>query len=121
MHNLAIYGFGGVGRAVLAQALPHFNLALVADRSGYVAGPLSNERWLAVATAKAQGATLASLPEGSSGDWRAALPAGCLVADTTAEANAAQLVELVGRGMRLALANKKTVVRRFKFVSSLGC
>lgn len=119
MHNLAIYGFGGVGRAVLAQALPHFTIALVADRSGYVAGPLSNERWLAVAAAKAQGAALASLPEGSSGDWRAALPAGCLVADTTAEANAAQLVELIERGMSLALANKKPLCEDLSLFQAL--
>ena len=107
MQPLAILGLGGVGRALLEQAAPHFRVALAADRSGYVAGDLDLADWRRIAAAKAGGAPLASLPEGAAGDWRAALPDGALIADTTADESAPTLIELVGRGYAVALANKK--------------
>lgn len=107
MQPLAILGFGGVGRAVLDQALPMFQIALVADRSGYVAGDFDAATWQAIRAAKAQGAALAELPSGSAGDWRSALPAAALVADTTADETAPIVLELLAQGQRVVLANKK--------------
>ena len=107
MQSLVILGFGGVGRAVLEQAMPHFKIALVADRSGFVAGDFDHATWRRIADAKSNGAKLASLPEGTAGDWRAAVPNQSLIADTTADETADILIECVQAGHRVALANKK--------------
>lgn len=107
MNQLAILGLGGVGRAVLAQAAPHLAIALVADRSGYIAGEFDAATWQTISAAKASGATVAQLPHGTTGDWRTALPAGALIADTTADETAPVLINLIERGHRVALANKK--------------
>ena len=64
MNTLAIIGLGGVGRALLAQAAPHFRIVLLADSSGYVLGDLDEPTWSAIAQAKAgvsQAPTIESL------------------------------------------------------------
>ncbi|HEY1012673.1 MAG TPA: hypothetical protein VGE07_08225, partial [Herpetosiphonaceae bacterium] len=113
MNTLAIVGLGGVGRALLAQAAPHFRIVLLADSSGYVLGDLDEPTWSRLSQVKASGGALADQPEGKRGDWRAVLPEGALVADTTAEASGDRLAELVAAGHRIALANKKPLCGSF--------
>lgn len=107
MNNLVLLGFGGVGRALLEQALPHFRVRMVIDRSGYVAGDLDAMTLRRISAAKADGAALAQLPEGTPGDWRAALPDQAHIADTTADETGPLLIDLIQAGYRVALANKK--------------
>jgi homoserine dehydrogenase len=123
MHTLAILGLGGVGRAVLEQAEPHFKIGLLVDRSGYLAGDLDSATLRRASAAKASGAALASLPEGSAGDWRAALPPRALIADTSADETAASLIPLLDRGHRVVLANKKPLcgpLSQFRALTAAG-
>ncbi len=117
---LAIIGLGGVGRALAAQAQPHFTIGLVADRSGYIAGALDSATLERICAAKAQGQPLAQQPGGVAGAWHTALPAGALVADTTADESGPILRQLVADGYRVALANKKPLAADFTLFQALS-
>lgn len=120
--NVALLGVGGVGRALvdaLLGARTHhrdvyglrFDLRVVADSSGYLAGEIDDARLKSAADAKAGGrklATLASAVEGDASQAIAALGEGALVVDVTAsDATTSLLIDALKRGQKVVSANKK--------------
>ncbi|NJP04314.1 MAG: homoserine dehydrogenase [Chloroflexaceae bacterium] len=116
-------GTGGVGRALIQQILDQHEalktryglkigyLALI-DRSGALSTGemLSYASVAAALTAKQAGRSVATLPDSRAiSDWRDLLPENpCIVVDLTAADGLDQpLAEVVSRGHRVVLANKR--------------
>ena len=120
--NVALLGVGGVGQALvdaLLGARTHhrkvyglqFDLRVVADSSGYLAGEIDDTRLKSTMDAKAGGRKLATLPgavEGDASQAIAALGEGALVVDVSAsDATTSLLIDAIKRGQKVVNANKK--------------
>lgn len=120
--NVALIGVGGVGRALLSALLGarshhrnvyglHFDLRVLADSSGYLAGEINDARLKNAVDAKAGGrklATLAGAVEGDASKAIAALGKGALVVDVSAsDATTSLLINALKRGQKVVSANKK--------------
>ena len=116
---VALLGVGGVGRALveaLVGARTHhkdvyglrFDVKVIADSSGYLAGDLDDAQLKNAAAAKADGKKLPGATQGDVTDAIASLGEGALVVDVTASGTTTPLlIEALKRGQKVVSANKK--------------
>ena len=116
---VALLGVGGVGRALveaLVGARTHhkdvyglrFDVKVVADSSGYLAGDLDDAQLQSAAAAKADGKKLPGATKGDVAEAVASLGEGALIVDVTASGTTTPLlIEALKRGQKVVSANKK--------------
>jgi len=116
---VALLGVGGVGRALvdaLVGARTHhrdvyglrFDVKVLADSSGFIAGDLDDAQLQGAAEAKADGKKLPGATKGDVDQAVASLGEGALIVDVTASGSTTPiLIEALKRGQKVVSANKK--------------